>query len=440
MRRWSFRRGFVSGVLLVLLAQFTLDRGPLADWLVSPLLLPDTGGAAEVIVVSGAGVVGACEPNLSAVRRVLKAADLWRRARAPIVLFTGGAPPSLSCAISDVMADLAVTAGIPREHILTEATSHNTYENAMYATPVLRSLGARQVVLVTDRLHMLRASRSMAAFGYRVERASVPVYATHRGNLDMLMGGIREAAALGYYWARGRFQPVSTPAAVAGTPWEAGVVRAANESQTKLPSAGGPIVLLGASYVRGWNLTEVAGIPVINKGIDGEESFRSVERFKRDVIDQHPGSVLLWGFINDIHRAPRADIDMAVARIKASYSSMIQQGRANGIDVILATEVTITGPDTWTDRMMAVAGRLLGKTSYQGYVNAHVRAMNEWIRATARQEGLLLLDLEPIVAGANGERRREFAQPDGTHLTASAYEALTRYSRPVLERHFRGAP
>jgi lysophospholipase L1-like esterase len=88
---------------------------------------------------------------------------------------------------------------------------------------------------------------------------------------------------------------------------------------------------------------------------------------------------------------------------------------------------------------MAFAGRLLRKSSYQDYVNGHVRAMNAWIRQTARREGLLLLDLEPVVSGADGERRREFAQPDGSHLTSAAYDALSRYSVPILERHFRGA-
>jgi uncharacterized SAM-binding protein YcdF (DUF218 family)/lysophospholipase L1-like esterase len=436
MRRWTFSKGVVSGIVLVLLAQFLIDRSPLADWLVSPLLLPDTAGAVEAIVVSGAGLVGPCEPNLSAVRRVLKAAELWQQARAPIVLFTGAAPPGLSCAVSDVMAELAVKAGIPRDRILREATSHTTFENAMYASPVLRSLGVSRVVLVTDRLHMLRASRSLAAYGFTVERASVPVYATHHGNLNMLMGGIREGIALAYYWARGRFEPPSA-AAMAVTREEPGVVPAANEPQPRTPSGTGPMVLLGASYAKNWNLTEVAGVTVLNRGIEGQESIDLLERFPRDVVALQPRSVMLWGFINDIHRAPRTDIDAVLARVRASYTSMIEQSRASGIDVILATEVTVTTPGSWSDRLMALAGQMLRKPSYQDFVNGHVRATNAWLRETARKERLLVLDLERVVSGPNGERRREFAAPDGTHLTAAAYDALSRYSRPILERHFR---
>ena len=133
-RGWTFRQGVLVGVALVLLAQSLIDRTPVADWLVSPLLLRDTDEPADVIVVAGAGLVGPCEPNLSAVRRVLKAAALWGEQRAAFVLFTGGSPRAQSCAVSDVMADFAVRVGIPRDRILTEATSVNTRENA-YCMP-----------------------------------------------------------------------------------------------------------------------------------------------------------------------------------------------------------------------------------------------------------------------------------------------------------------
>jgi lysophospholipase L1-like esterase len=176
---------------------------------------------------------------------------------------------------------------------------------------------------------------------------------------------------------------------------------------------------------------------VLNRGIEGQESIDLLERFPRDVVALQPRSVMLWGFINDIHRAPRTDIDAVLARVRASYTSMIEQSRASGIDVILATEVTVTTPGSWSDRLMALAGQMLRKPSYQDFVNGHVRATNAWLRETARKERLLVLDLERVVSGPNGERRREFAAPDGTHLTAAAYDALSRYSRPILERHFR---
>jgi uncharacterized SAM-binding protein YcdF (DUF218 family)/lysophospholipase L1-like esterase len=430
-RRLTFRQGVLVGVAVVLLAQYLIDRTPVADWLVSPLLLRDTQEPADVIVVAGAGLVGPCEPNLSAVRRVLKAAALWSEQRAPFILFTGGSPKALSCAVSDVMADFAVRVGIPRDRILTEATSVNTRENAFYAVPVLESLGARRVTLVTDRLHMLRASRSFAAVGYTVGRASVPVYATHRGNVDMLAGSFREAVAIAYYWIRGWLGAGAAALNVSPT-------TDVDEATDLAAKRDGPVVILGASYAEGWRLEAVAGAPVINKGVEGQQSFELAERFDRDVLAHKPRAVVIWGFINDVFRTPRADIQPAMARARSSITGMIARGQEAGLEVILATEVPITTPAGWTNTATALVGRLLRRSSYQEYVNGQIRETNAWIRQTAREKGLILLDFERVLASPDGDRRRVFAQPDGSHLTEAAYAALTRHSVPVLERHFGG--
>ncbi len=438
MRPWSFRRGVLCGIVLIFAARLILDRSPLADWIVSPLLSTDTQGRADAIVVPGAGLVGPCLPNLSAVRRVLTAADLWREGRAPYLVMTGGAPGDLPCAVSDVMSALAVRMGVPADRVLTEATSRNTRENAYYAVPVLQSLDARRVVLVTDRLHMRRAGLAMGAQGYDVERVSVPVYATHHGNLDMLAMGLREYAALAYYKVRGWLTPVTPPG---GSATE-GTTGMPNEIEITPPTQAvtGPIVILGASYAEGWKPAELAGVPVINRGVAGQQSFEMLERFDRDVVASAPRAVVAWGFINDVFRSPRPDMETALARARDSYTAMIAQGRAAGIEVILATEVTVTGRGEWMARLTTLAGSLLGRSSYQDYVNTHVVATNQWIRETAAREGLLLLDFERVVSGPDGRRRREFAQPDGSHLTEAAYAAMTRYAEPILARHFGGRP
>jgi lysophospholipase L1-like esterase len=285
------------------------------------------------------------------------------------------------------------------------------------------------VVLVTDRLHMLRASRVFGARGYDVERAGVPVYATHHGNLDMLWGGLREYAALVHYRVNGwfaspdRMEPGHQPGST-GTPAPV---------SPRFPD--GPIVILGASYAAGWNPTTLAGRPVINKGVTGQQSFELAERFDADVVSASPRAVIVWGFINDVFRAPVSDVEAALARARSSITRMIERGRAEGVEVILATEVTITGRDSLMERLASFVGPLLGKTSHQDRINLHVTDTNKWIRDTARGEGLLLLDFEKIVSGPDGRRRRDFAQEDGSHLTPLAYEVLTNYAQPLVSRH-----
>ena len=199
---------------------------------------------------------------------------------------------------------------------------------------------------------------------------------------------------------------------------------------------GGPIVILGASYAGGWKLPAVAGRAVINKGMQGQQSWELAERFDRDVLANNPRAVILWGFINDIFRAPAGGEAAAIARAKSSIEGMIDRARAARVEPILVTEVTIRPQDTWSETIGAWAGWIMGKTSYQDRINTQVEEVNDWLRLTAQQRGVLVLDLQPVLAGPRGERRAEFSKPDGSHITDAGYQALSAYATPILEKHF----
>jgi uncharacterized SAM-binding protein YcdF (DUF218 family) len=208
--RWvltGFRGGVAATLIVLTLWWAVIEHTTLPDLLVSPLLLADSNGHGDAIVVLGAGIIGRCEPNLSALRRVLKATQVWREGRAPIMIFTGGAPTRKTCAISQVMAALAADLGVPESAIRAEGISHSTHENALYAAPILRSLNSRRIILVSDRLHMIRGVGSFQHFGFAVEPVSVPVYATNSSSTAMLMGGARETVALAWYWWKGWLDP-----------------------------------------------------------------------------------------------------------------------------------------------------------------------------------------------------------------------------------------
>ena len=203
--RWRsrFRLGVLCGIVLVLGVRQIINETGFADSLVGPLVHSDTTGSADAIVVMGAGIVGPCEPNLNSMRRVMLATRLFRDRRAPIMLITGGAPSGLPCPVSEVMARVAYELGVPRDAVTLETRSRSTHENAIESAPLLRQLGARRVLIVTDRLHMNRAAGVFVQAGFETERVNVPVYAGHADNVSMLTAGMREYVALAYYRWRG---------------------------------------------------------------------------------------------------------------------------------------------------------------------------------------------------------------------------------------------
>jgi hypothetical protein len=54
-----------------------------------------------------------------------------------------------------------------------------------------------------------------------------------------------------------------------------------------------PIVLLGASFAAGWQLPQVSGHPIVNKGVGGNHSFDMLARFDRDVVALRPRAVIV---------------------------------------------------------------------------------------------------------------------------------------------------
>ena len=425
--RSRFVAGLVAGVLAVIALAIVIDESPIADWIVNPLLVADGTAAepADAVVVMGAGVIGDCVPNNNALRRVILGVRQWRAQPRSVLLFTGGTGDT--CPVAEAMARTAREFGVPKDRIRVETAATNTHENAELTATLLRGWGMSRVTLVTDHIHMRRAAGTFERSGFTVRPASVPIYEGHEDDAAMLWAGLREFAALAYYGARGWIGR-------AGETEDEAVTRSMPIKHKAVPASNGPIAILGASYAASWPLADVAGVPVINKGVAGQQSFELLERFDADVVAAAPRAVILWGFINDIFRAPAGAMDTTLERIRHNYEQLIQRARAHGIEPIIATEVTIRPrSETLVQRLTTVAGALLGRAAYQDHINQHVLAVNQWLIDTAAREGLLVLQLQPVLAEPGGRRRAAFAQPDGSHITPAGYGMLTSYARPLLK-------
>ena len=197
-----------------------------------------------------------------------------------------------------------------------------------------------------------------------------------------------------------------------------------------------PIIIIGASYAASWPIDTLAGHPVVNAGISANQSFEMVERFDSDVLAEEPDKVLIWGFINDIFRSDMDKLDATKDRVLSGYKEMVRAAEAQGIEVILATEVSISEPAGFKNWAAGVIGGMLGKTSYQDMINGHVHEVNIWLKDYAESEGIQVLDFEFLLAGSDGKRKSEFASDDGSHLTSAAYEAMTAYTKDILKAEY----
>lgn len=203
----------------------------------------------------------------------------------------------------------------------------------------------------------------------------------------------------------------------------------------KTPSDPPTIVIFGASYVEEWGTPTLPGYKhVINRGVGGQRTDELLERFDKDVIAARPDTVLIWGHANNITKSRPSEFDEYKSLVLPHYMQMVQAARKAGIEVILATEIPWTAPDSWLEDIRTWIGELRGKESYAARTSAHIRDVNEQIRALAAREGLRLLDFERVFSNEKGTRKPEYALEDLSHISPAGYKALSAYTKRELAR------
>jgi uncharacterized SAM-binding protein YcdF (DUF218 family) len=226
--RWG--RRFVSlGAILLLIAGLS----PLGNLLIIPLedrfpraALDVPPAPAGFIILGGAEdrLVGTARnaPALNeAAERLVEAAVLARRFPEAKIAFSGGDAGFFYQAgtEADGAESLLTALGVPRDRLILEAESRDTYENAVFLKQELTRQGelgpGKRWVLVTSAYHMPRAIGAFRAAGFDVE--AWPVDYRTRGKADRTRffdkvseglrrvdAATREWAGLLAYWLSGR--------------------------------------------------------------------------------------------------------------------------------------------------------------------------------------------------------------------------------------------
>jgi uncharacterized SAM-binding protein YcdF (DUF218 family) len=181
----------------------------------------DIGPGTTAIVLLGAGDTVALGwndrflsvPNGVAAARVLEAARTFQLVRADWIISSGGSIGEPVAPTSRVMRDALAQLGVPEERILLESSSVNTHDEAVLVAPMLRSLHAANVVLVTSDVHMLRSLGAFRTAGVTAIPAVAPdpdrwrswrywVLPSEHG-LRVSEELVHELIGTPYYWLRG---------------------------------------------------------------------------------------------------------------------------------------------------------------------------------------------------------------------------------------------
>jgi uncharacterized SAM-binding protein YcdF (DUF218 family) len=165
---WKRPRTAALAIALALILLLSSSNGWVSRLLVQSLEWQNLPLAkiptAEAIVVLGGATKSALPPRPfvdlnEAGDRVIYAVQLYRQKKAPIIILSGGRINWKGSGLSESadMATILTSIGIPKEAIVQEPNSFNTYQNAVNVKKILESRRIRRILLVTSAIHMPRS-------------------------------------------------------------------------------------------------------------------------------------------------------------------------------------------------------------------------------------------------------------------------------------------
>jgi uncharacterized SAM-binding protein YcdF (DUF218 family) len=125
----------------------------------------DEAREADVILILGAAEYrGKPSPVLKG--RLDHGLELYHAKKAPLILTTGGAGGDPVFTEGEVGRDYLIRHGVPSESIIVEAEGESTMHSIAAAAAIMRRMGLKSCIIVSDGYHIYRAKKMLEAQGF----------------------------------------------------------------------------------------------------------------------------------------------------------------------------------------------------------------------------------------------------------------------------------
>jgi lysophospholipase L1-like esterase len=180
------------------------------------------------------------------------------------------------------------------------------------------------------------------------------------------------------------------------------------------------VVFMGNSITDGW----IKMCPdffsthdYLDRGISGQTTPQMLLRFRADVIDLQPKVVVILAGTNDIagNTGPST-----LKMIEDNLASMCELAKANNIHVVLSSVLPVY--DYPWHKGLQPSGKII--------------ALNEWIKAYTKKNGLVYLDYFSHVVDNRNGFRSEYTI-DGVHPNKAGYEIMMPLAEKAIAEALR---
>ena len=189
-----------------------------------------------------------------------------------------------------------------------------------------------------------------------------------------------------------------------------------NEKIISLPSDANRVVFMGNSITEGW-LTHhpdfFSNKSYVNRGIGGQTTPQMLLRFRADVINLKPKTVVILAGINDIagNTGP-STLEMILNNI----ISMSELAKANNINVILCS--VLPANNFYWNPGIKPAQKVI--------------ALNQMIQEYAKSNNIPFVDYHTPMKDAEDGLKKEYG-PDGVHPDLEGYKVMETILNKFIE-------
>lgn len=177
------------------------------------------------------------------------------------------------------------------------------------------------------------------------------------------------------------------------------------------------VVFFGDSITYGWDLTHsFPAADYVNRGIRGQTSADMLIRFRQDVIDLRPTTVVILAGINDFieqNRLGNESMEEKRLDLESNLQTMAELAELHQIRPIF---VSLLPLHAYTKRAQSV---------YKLVSPASVISTNRWLRDYCKLHDFQFIDDYSRMVDERGMLNREFSE-DGIHPNGAGYAVMTQ--------------
>jgi lysophospholipase L1-like esterase len=174
------------------------------------------------------------------------------------------------------------------------------------------------------------------------------------------------------------------------------------------------VVFMGDSITYLWDLKR--SFPdrhFVNRGIGAQTSADMLIRFRQDVINLQPKSVLILAGINDLYWGNGgSDVAQTFENLKSNDQTMAELAELHHIRPVFVSLLPIH------DYTRAA------EVTYAGVPAGMILTTNGWLQSFCAQHGYQYINLFSAMVDANGKLRRDLSD-DGIHPNVAGYKVMT---------------